>query len=76
MTFGMGKRGYGFAVYLSRAGFDVLGMGAKLLAQPSGQIREGIQVPERLSIEPGPGPVNLAYLQAKRGKLGHLFEAM
>ena len=38
--------------------------------------RLGIQVTERLPLEPGPGPVNLSYLKAKKGKLGHLFEAV
>ncbi len=45
-------------------------------AKIEGLERNGIAVEERLAIEPGPGPVNLAYLKAKRGKLGHLFEAM
>ena len=36
----------------------------------------GIDVTERISIEAGTGPVNLAYLRTKKGKLGHLFEAI
>jgi 3,4-dihydroxy 2-butanone 4-phosphate synthase/GTP cyclohydrolase II len=38
--------------------------------------RHGIRIAERVSIEPGAGPVNLSYLRAKKGKLGHLFEAI
>ena len=45
-------------------------------AKISGLEQHGIGVSERLSIEPGPGPVNLSYLKAKKGKLGHLFEAI
>ncbi|MEE2890142.1 MAG: 3,4-dihydroxy-2-butanone-4-phosphate synthase [Planctomycetota bacterium] len=38
--------------------------------------QNGIQVSDRLPIEPDPGPVNLGYLQAKKTKLGHIFEAI
>ncbi|NRA76519.1 MAG: bifunctional 3,4-dihydroxy-2-butanone-4-phosphate synthase/GTP cyclohydrolase II, partial [Planctomycetes bacterium] len=38
--------------------------------------QNGIQVSDRLPIEPDPGPVNLEYLQAKKTKLGHIFEAI
>ncbi|MFQ5653812.1 MAG: GTP cyclohydrolase II [Planctomycetota bacterium] len=38
--------------------------------------QSGIRVVERISLEPGPGPVNHSYLKAKKGKLGHLFEAV
>ena len=36
----------------------------------------GIDVTRRLPIEAGPGPANLSYLRTKKGKLGHLFEAI
>ncbi len=36
----------------------------------------GIEITERVSVEPGPGPVNHAYLKTKKGKLGHFFEAV
>jgi len=45
-------------------------------AKIDGLERHGIAVVERISIEPGAGPVNLSYLRAKKGKLGHLFEAI
>ena len=45
-------------------------------AKISGLELHGIEVAERVGIEAGPGPVNLSYLRAKKGKLGHLFEAI
>ena len=36
----------------------------------------GLEVTERVPIETGPGPVNHGYLKTKKGKLGHLFEAV
>lgn len=39
-------------------------------------VAHGIDVVERLSIEVGAGPVNHGYLRAKKGKLGHFFEAV
>ncbi|MCA8962137.1 MAG: GTP cyclohydrolase II, partial [Planctomycetes bacterium] len=36
----------------------------------------GIEVVERIAIEPGPGPVNHGYLKTKKGKMGHFFEAV
>ncbi|MGE3166125.1 MAG: 3,4-dihydroxy-2-butanone-4-phosphate synthase [Planctomycetota bacterium] len=38
--------------------------------------RLGIDVIERVPLEVGSGPANVSYLQAKKGKLGHLFEAV
>lgn len=45
-------------------------------AKIDGLERHGIRITERIPIEPGAGPVNLSYLRAKKGKLGHLFEAI
>ncbi|MGA1780629.1 MAG: hypothetical protein ACO4CW_09880, partial [Planctomycetota bacterium] len=45
-------------------------------AKIAGLEQQEIEVLERVSIEPGAGPVNLSYLRAKKGKLGHLFEAI
>jgi GTP cyclohydrolase II len=45
-------------------------------AKIEGLEQQGVSVEERMAIEPGPGPVNLSYLRAKKGKLGHLFEAI
>lgn len=36
----------------------------------------GIEVTERVSIEAGAGPANQSYLETKKGKLGHFFEAV
>ena len=36
----------------------------------------GVEVAERVRIEPGPGPVNHGYLRTKKRKLGHWFEAI
>ncbi len=45
-------------------------------AKIAGLEQHGVSVVERLPIEPGAGPVNLSYLRTKKGKLGHLFEAI
>ena len=45
-------------------------------AKVEGLVTNGIDVVERISIEPDPGPVNLDYLRAKKNKMGHLFEAI
>ena len=45
-------------------------------AKVEGLVTNGIDVVERISIEPEPGPVNLDYLRAKKNKMGHLFEAI
>lgn len=37
--------------------------------------RQGIEVVERVPLEVAPNPTNLAYLQAKAARLGHLFSA-
>ncbi|MBT6968947.1 MAG: 3,4-dihydroxy-2-butanone-4-phosphate synthase [Planctomycetes bacterium] len=45
-------------------------------AKVEGLVTHGVDVVERISIEPEPGPVNLDYLRAKKNKMGHLFEAI
>ena len=45
-------------------------------AKIQGLEEHGISVAERVPLEPGAGPVNHAYLKTKKGKLGHLFEAV
>ncbi|MDE0960432.1 MAG: 3,4-dihydroxy-2-butanone-4-phosphate synthase [Planctomycetota bacterium] len=45
-------------------------------AKVEGLVSNGIEVSERLSIEPEPGPVNLDYLRVKKNKMGHIFEAI
>lgn len=45
-------------------------------AKVDGLVAGGVEVVERIPIEPKPGPVNLSYLRAKKDKLGHLFEAI
>ncbi|MEC9476676.1 MAG: 3,4-dihydroxy-2-butanone-4-phosphate synthase [Planctomycetota bacterium] len=42
----------------------------------NGLQQNGIEVVKRLAIEAGSGPVNLNYLQVKKTKLGHIFEAI
>ena len=45
-------------------------------AKVDGLLHGGIARVERVPIEAAPGPVNYAYLTAKKSKLGHLFEAI
>ena len=45
-------------------------------AKVEGLVTHGVDVVERISIEPEPGPVNLDYLRVKKNKMGHLFEAI
>ncbi|MBT6785223.1 MAG: bifunctional 3,4-dihydroxy-2-butanone-4-phosphate synthase/GTP cyclohydrolase II, partial [Planctomycetes bacterium] len=45
-------------------------------AKVEGLVTHGVDVVERIAIEPEPGPVNLGYLRAKKNKMGHLFEAI
>ena len=64
------------AAVLRHFGVDRVRLMTNNPAKISGLEQHGVTVEERIGIEPGPGPVNLSYLQAKKGKLGHLFEAM
>lgn len=70
-------RDYGDAAAILRwFGFDQVRLLTNNPAKIAGLVSYGVEVAERVAIEPGPGPVNLGYLRAKKDKLGHFFEAM
>ncbi|MCI0651477.1 MAG: 3,4-dihydroxy-2-butanone-4-phosphate synthase [Planctomycetes bacterium] len=70
-------RSYGDAAAVLRwFGIDQVRMLTNNPSKIDGIAQSGITVTERVPVEPGPGPVNHAYLKTKKGKLGHFFDAV
>lgn len=64
------------AAVLRHLGVDTVRLLTNNPAKIDGLALHGVRTSERIAVEPGPGPVNHAYLRAKQSKLGHLFHAI